>query len=92
MEITFERRDGDHYHIYSRDIPGLHLAGRNLDELNALLESVIKDLFWHNSDIAIDSIRWVPSLKDVGKLARNSPNERPLVEKKAYVVNVRHAA
>lgn len=91
-EVIFERRDGDHFYIHSPEIPGLHLSGRNFDDLNKLLETAIKDIFWHNSAIAIDSIRWVPSLTDVGKHMKR-PDAMPAgEERRVYVVNVRRAA
>lgn len=90
--VIFERRDGDHFHIHSPDVPGLHLAGRNFDELHKLLETAVKDLFWFNSEIIIDSIRWVPSLADVGK-QMTSPDEPPSnQERRVYVVEVQRAA
>ena len=91
-EVIFERRDGDHFHIHSPDIPGLHLAGRDFDELNKLLETAVKDIFWYNSQIVIDSIRWVPNLAEVSKQMK-SPDELPSgEERRVYVVNVQRAA
>ncbi len=90
-EVIFERRDGDHFYIHSPHIPGLHLAGRNLDELNKLLKTAIKDIFWFNSEIVIDSVRWLPSLAEVSKQIVSS-KEPPTYERKTCVVNVRSAA
>lgn len=91
-EVIFERRDGDHFYVHSPDIPGLHLAGRNFDELNSLLETAVKDIFWFNSQIIIDSIRWVPNLAEVSKKMK-SPDELPSKEeRRVYVVNVQRAA
>ncbi len=74
-KVIFERRDGDHFYIHSPDIPGLHLSGRNFDELNTLLETAVKDLFWHNSEIVIDSIRWVrrPNGRSHARLPAQDP-------------------
>jgi predicted RNase H-like HicB family nuclease len=89
VEIVFERRDGNHYHVHSPDILGLHLAGRNLEEINKLLPTAIKDLFWFNSDMVIDHIRWVPSPAYINKKIDETP---PAVEKKTYVMEVKPAA
>ena len=90
--VIFERRDADHFYIHSPDIPGLHLAGRNFDELHKVLETAIKDIFWFNSEIAIDSIRWVPNLADVSTEMK-SPSELPSnQEHRVYVVKVKRAA
>ena len=92
VEIIFERREGNRYYIHSPHIRGLHLSGPKLEELNALLGTAIKDLLYHNSDIVIDGIRWVPSLDDVVKQIGGAPADQPSVEKKTYVMNVQRAA
>lgn len=89
--VIFEQRDGDHFYIHSPDVPGLHLAGRSFDELHKLLPTAIKDLYWHNSEIVIDSIRWLPNLAD---FSRNGGIEPPKggQERRVYAVKVKHAA
>jgi hypothetical protein len=92
--VIFERRDGDHFYIHSPDIPGLHLAGRNFDALQGLLEPAIRDLYWFNSKIAIDGIRLLPSLNEVNKLMKG-PADLPSggePQHRVYEVTVNQAA
>ena len=91
--VIFERRDGDHFYIHSPDVPGLHLAGRDFDELQKLLPTAIKDLYWFNSEIAIDSIRLLPSLTEVSKLMK-SPAALPSgeLERRVYAIKIKRVA
>jgi len=86
IEIVFDKRDDGRFHIHSASVPGLHLAGIDLDALRADVEPVVKDLLWFNKKIIVDSVRWIPSLDDiVDKLKAPAGTE-------TFVVKVKDAA
>jgi len=92
FEIIFERRQGGRYYIHSPDVRGLHLAGPRLEDLSKIVETAIKDLLWHNADIVVDRLRWVPSLDKIAEqLARKTSMDK-LSEKKIAVLNIQKAA
>jgi predicted RNase H-like HicB family nuclease len=64
VRIEFRRGDGRCY-ISSPDLPGLHLAGDDLDALRNQLDTIIKDLVWHNYNRVIDKLRWIPNLDEI---------------------------
>ena len=70
LKLLFEKKDGL-FSVRSPNLPGLHMAGQDLDKIRADIEPIIKDLLLFNSDIATEEIRWVPSLEqaihDVGR-------------------------
>jgi hypothetical protein len=92
VTVIFEHREENRYYIHSPHIPGLHLAGPKLEELNALLETTIRDLLYYKSNIFIDGIRWVPSLDDVTKQLSGTPQNPPAIDNKTYLISVHAAA
>lgn len=66
VRIEFRHSDGRCY-ISSPDLPGLHLAGDDMDALRAQLDTIIKDIVWHNHNNIIDKFRWIPSLNEIAK-------------------------
>ena len=66
LRIEFRHGDGRCY-ISSPDLPGLHLAGDDMDALRAQLDKIIKDIVWHNHNRVIDKLRWIPSLDEIAE-------------------------
>jgi hypothetical protein len=65
IQLLFDRRRDGRFHVHSPNVPGLHLAGRDLGEIREDIEPIVKDLLYHNSNVIVDQIRWVPSLEEV---------------------------
>jgi hypothetical protein len=72
IQLLFDQRMDGRFHVHSPDVPGLHLAGPNLDEIRPDIEPVLKDILFHNSDVVVDKIDWYPSLEDVVKQMTSS--------------------
>ena len=89
IELLFDERADGRYLIHSPDVPGLRLAGPDLEALRADIEPVVKELLLQNSELAVESIRWVPSLDEVMKRF-----DRPAQEDKraTYLVRLSGAA
>jgi hypothetical protein len=88
IQLHYEKHSDGRYHIRSLEIPGFRMAGMDLDALQRDLDEVVKDLLLSNSGIAIESIRWVPSLEDV-----RTQLDHPRPEGKAtYVATLKAAA
>jgi hypothetical protein len=62
IELKFDRHDDGRYHIHSPDLPGLHLAGMNLDALRADFDSVLRDLLKGNANATAERIHHIPNL------------------------------
>jgi len=93
--VKFEKRPDGRFHIQSPNIPGLHLAGRDLDQIRADLEPIVKDLLFHNLNIVVDKLSWVPSIDAVvRKLKAGEPARppEPSPGKPSFLVIVGHAA
>ncbi len=67
IELLFDQRSDGRYFIHSPHVPGLRLAGPDLEALCADIEPTVKDLLQHNRKLAVESIRWVPSIDEVLK-------------------------
>ena len=67
IEFLFDQRSNGRYFIHSPHVPGLRLAGPDLEALCADIEPAVKDLLQHNRKLAVESIRWVPSIDEVLK-------------------------
>jgi hypothetical protein len=67
VRVNFRRDDDGYCYIDSPDVIGLHLAGSDIDTLRAELDTIIKDLVWHNHGRIIDRIRWIPSLDQISQ-------------------------
>lgn len=65
IELLFDQRSDGRYFIHSPHVPGLGLAGPDLEALCADIEPAVKDLLRHNRDFTVESIRWVPSIDEV---------------------------
>lgn len=65
VRIDFRNDQDGRCYISSPDLIGLHLAGDDLDVLRRELDTIIKDLVWHNLNRVIDEIRWVPNLDEI---------------------------
>ena len=94
-QVKFVRRPDGRFHINSPGIPGLHLAGRDLDRIRADLEPIVKDLLFHNHNIVVDQLSWVPSLDDTFKKAKAgqlAPLPTPKPGEPSFLVIVGHAA
>jgi len=65
IELRFDRRDDGRYHIYSPDLPGLHLAGMDLDALRGDFQSAIRDLIDANVKIPIERLHFFPNLAGI---------------------------
>lgn len=93
VRIQFKRLDEGRCYISSADIPGLHMAGPDIEALNAELETIVKDLLFHNDDIVVDQLRWVPTLDAVAERFKGGRKPSQLDrEERTYVLIVKDAA
>lgn len=65
IHLVFDKRRDGRIHVHSPNVPGLHLAGSDLQSIESDIEPIVKDLLLHNANVVVDRIRWVPSLEDV---------------------------
>lgn len=86
IELYFDLRSDGRYYIHSPHVPGLRLAGSDLEALRDDIEPAVRDLLLHNRELQVDSIRWVPSLDEVMDQFGQPP------EKSTYVVRLSGAA
>jgi len=92
LKLIYEKRRDGRFYIHSSDLPGLHLAGSDLDRLQADLEPVIKELLFFNWDFVAEKIKWLPPLDLVkSRLGRSPspPGDKPAEE--IYVITGRAA-
>lgn len=82
LKLLVRRKDDGRFCISSPNLPGLHLAGQDLDKIRADLEPIVKDLLYFNTDFVADQIKWVPSLEQAGHDVKQalSPSEPRAVE------------
>lgn len=95
VQVQFDQRRDGRFHIHSPSIPGLHLAGRDLDKIRADLEPIVKDLLFHNLNMIVDKIGWVPSIDEVVKRLtadERTPPPEPKPGKPSFLVIVGRAA
>ena len=71
MRVEFRHDSEGRCYISSPDLPGLHLAGDNMEILRGQLDKIIRDLARHNLNISIGRLRWVPSLDEVTEKHRH---------------------
>ena len=89
IQLFFDQKADGRYFIHSPHVPGLRLAGFDLEALRADIEPAIKDLLSHNRNLDVESIRWVPSIDEVlEELER--PGEKD--KKQTYLVKLSGAA
>ena len=89
IQLLFDQMSDGRYFIHSPHVPGLRLAGFNLEALRADIEPAVKDLLFHNRNLHVESIRWVPSINEVlEELER--PEEKD--NKQTYLVKLSGAA
>ena len=62
IELRFNRRDDGRYHIHSPDLPGLHLAGMDIEALRGDFQSAIRDLIDANIKTPIERLHFFPNL------------------------------
>jgi hypothetical protein len=65
IQLVFDKRRDGRFHVRSPNVPGLYLAGRDSTAIRADIEPIVKDLLYHNSNLIVDQIRWVPSLEEI---------------------------
>jgi hypothetical protein len=65
IELLFDKRRDGRFHVHSPSVPGLHLAGCDLQAIKADIEPVLRDLLLYNSKLVVDRIEWHPSLAEV---------------------------
>ena len=95
IQLLFARRGDGRFHVYSPNVPGLHLAGSDLAVIRSDIEPIIKVLLYFNSNVIVDQIRWVPSLEEmVTRMAKPGaePPPQPKDESPEYLVIVGRAA
>jgi hypothetical protein len=93
IQLYYDRRSDGRFHIHSPNIPGLHLAGPDLDAIKVDVEPLIKDLLFHNSGIVVDTIEWIPSLEEiVSQLKQSAAVTRPVGEQSKLLLITGRAA
>ena len=65
IQLYFDQRRDGRVHVHSPNVPGLHLAGHDLDTIRGDIEPVLRDLLLLNSKLVIEEIQWVPSLEEI---------------------------
>lgn len=76
IQLFFDKRRDGRIHVHSPSVPGLHLAGDDLQSIQADIEPIVKDLLYHNSNLIVDKIDWVPSLEEVVKQMAEPPEPK----------------
>jgi hypothetical protein len=80
IQLVFDKRHDGRIHVHSPNVPGLHLAGSDLQSIESDIEPIVKDLLLHNANMVVDRIRWVPSLEDVVRqMATPEPRSKVLM-------------
>jgi hypothetical protein len=74
IQLLFDKRRDGRFHVHSPDVPGLHLAGHDINAIRADVEPVLRDVLLHNAKVVVDTIQWHPSLEDVVKTIAGSPS------------------
>ena len=87
IELSYEKKNDGRYYIGSADVPGFRLVGPDLEALQRDLDSVVKDLLFHNNGISVDTLRWVPTLEEVQRRL-----DKPAEGTATYVASVKAAA
>ena len=80
IQLLFDKRGDGRFHVHSPDVPGLHLAGRDLEAIRADVEPILTDILLHNSGMVVDEIEWHPSLDEMVKIITGkapAPSEAP---------------
>jgi len=62
IQLLFDKRKDGRFHVHSPSVPGFHLAGPDLEAIRPDIETVLKDILFHNSKMIVDEIQWFPSL------------------------------
>lgn len=88
IELLFDKR-GNHYHVHSPNVAGLHLAGADLSAIKHDIEPAVRDLLRFNSNISVDTIRWIPSFDAVAKEFEAQAADEG---KATYVITLKGAA
>ena len=92
IQLLFDKKRDGRIHVHSPSVPGLHLAGDDLEAIRGDIEPAVRDLLLHNSRVVVDKIRWVPSLEEVVRqMAVPGAGRKPKQEAK-YLVVMAHAA
>jgi hypothetical protein len=74
VEVQYRKHSDGRIYIDSYDVPGLHLAGTDLDALHEDLDPVVKELLFRNMGIEVESLHWVPTPEEVKRqLSRPDP-------------------
>jgi hypothetical protein len=77
VQVEFDKRQDGRFYIHSPSLPGLHLAGPDLEKIRVDLEPVVRDLLRYNHGMVVDTIRWVPSIDDVVRSFRKDDEPTP---------------
>jgi len=65
IEILFETREDGRFYAHSPDLPGFHMASKDLKAMRADFEPAIRDLVAANTRFAVDKIQFVPALESI---------------------------
>ena len=85
--VLFDKAADGRYYVHSPNVIGLHLAGTDIDVIRREIETIVKDLLWFNHKLAVDEIRWVPSLDHVVKQLKDNEDDVP-GRQETYLVKV----
>lgn len=91
LKLIFEKRRDGRFYIHSPDLPGLHLAGSDLDKIQADLDPVIKELLYFNMDFAAETIKWLPGLDYIKSRMKQPPSPGNKPAEEIYVITGRAA-
>ncbi len=92
IQLLFDKNRDGRIHVHSPNMPGLHLAGDDLESIQDDIEPIVKELLLHNSHVIVDQIRWVPSLEEiVRQMGKPSPEPEQKQESKYLVIMARAA-
>jgi hypothetical protein len=79
LELRFDRHEDGRVHIHSPDLPGLHLAGMNVDALRGDLESVLRDLLKANAAATVERLHFFPNLGSLTGTSATAPKRETCV-------------
>jgi hypothetical protein len=74
IDLMIDGVDGAGVYVRSKDVPGLHLIGKNLSAMKPIVEKAIKRLFLDNRKLNVNVI-WVADIGTFKKQAQETPNK-----------------
>lgn len=85
IELRTERREDGRFHVWSPDVPGLHLVGSDAEAIRVDLEPALKDLLKGNFQFDVAGVHLVPNLATVVRRYESG------VQRETYLATLKRA-